>query len=533
MENANPSEALAVSSAGRAPQSPAAASTSLKPLIWVALGFLPALACLAVEVWPRPVCRWFPFGVAAALGLLWLGGRRLTGEVQPGAPRLTLAALGAGLLGLAVATVLGPLAWAGLAALVAVVGVVNSLGGSRWVRAGGTAWLVWLVVLPMPPAWEASWLEPLQAALINLSRPLLGELGVLHVLRTGGIEIQSGLVPVPDACAGLFLMPAALGLALGLTTLLSRPLWQALVVTLTMPVWTCLAALIWLVVGLRQLSVGGLNFFTGVGAIVFGGCCLLGLTFLAWSMDQFLCFLTVDRRTKLMREPLSPGVPCRAGALGLAGWWPGGIALLLGLSQVVLAGRSLMALPDELAHPPTATSSAKLALPTELAGWAQMKDAGPARGEAVIPRSGAQVSYFAQGDLVATVALESGLPGFMDLLAAYRQAGWRAVAGAEAAGSASSGGVGLQSPSLQNEVFQYGRLWFAVGNPGGSWLPPSNRAAEPLARVCRVQVFVSSLEPMNPAQVAAGHALFKAVVESLGQPAAPLELPSNAQPSRQ
>jgi hypothetical protein len=503
-------------------------------LLVLAAGFLPALILFGISVWSQPAYRFFPLGAVAVVLLCWLGGRREPSPRGSGPAWLT-----GGFLGLAVLLLAGAIVlwspWLGaVAAAVALPGVANWVGGPPLVRAWLPGWLVALILVPPPLGLTERLLDFLRGGVVALSRPLLGQFDVLHVVRSDSIEVSGRVVPLAGACAGLYLIPAGMVLALVLMGLLRRGWFHSLVVALAMPLWTLLATVAWFTLGLKQAAGGGLNFFGGLGALAAGGTVLLVLGGLALSMDQLLKFLTESRRAALVQSLAvpAPRPPRRAVAASGLGW---GVALgcaVLGLGQAGLAARGLFHEP-----PMAVIQSMDLApvvnLPPELLGWRQITNRFSALDDLVTPTANAPTWHFVRGELAASVTLEQPLAGYEGLSEAYRKAGWRTLAVADQR-AGTNAAAPFVAVAMQKDMFQFGRVWQAVGALAGGWLTPPRpeegrtglfgfREPVPAPRAFRLQLFVSSLEPLTVEELESAESLFQTVRQQLavqltGQP---------------
>lgn len=520
------------------PAAPAVAGSPGPPLavlLALAAGFLPALILFGVSVWSLPAYRFFPLGVVACGLVGWLGGRRESAPRLAGPAWLTGGLLTIALLLLAGSWLLG-VPWLGAAgAVMALPAVANWVGGLPLVRAWLPAWWVALVLLPPPLGLAERLVDFLRGVVVVLARPLLGQFNVLHVIRSDSIEVSGRVIPLADACAGLYLMPAGMVLALVLTSLPRRGPWHGLIVALTIPVWTLLATVGWCLLGLRQASRGGLDLFGGLGGIVVGGVVLLGLGILALSMDQLLLFFTESRRAALMRllTPAPAARPRRAVAATGLGWAVAAAFGLVGLGQAAVAAMGwLDDAPVELARPGALPPS--VSLPPEIMGWRLLTNRFSAMDDLVAPTKDAQIWHFARGELAASFSLEQMLAGYESLAEAYRRAGWRTLATVDYR-AGTNAATPFLSVAMQKDIFQYGRIWQAVGSYDGQWLappPPEGRrgwfgrpdaAAAPTT--FRLQQFVSSLEPLTAEELDNLDALFQTVRQQVAaQVSVPTEI---------
>ncbi len=498
---------------------------SLALLLVLAAGFLPVLAAFGVGLWSKPAYRFFPLGLIAAGVLCWLGARRQPAERRPGAAWLTAGLLGVALVALAAATLQWS-PWVGaFAALLAMLAVANWVGGRPLLQAWLPGWLVLLTLLPWPLGLDERILAHLRGDLLALARPLLGRLDVLHVVRGSGLEVPGKVVPLADATAGLYLIPAGVALALVLTTLLRRGWLHSVVVALTMPVWAFLGTLLWLVFGLKLAAGGGVDFFSGLagaGATFFF---LLVLAGLALSMDQFVWFWAAPSRSESSNAAavVAARPPRRVITSNRLGWAAAAAFAVLGLVQAALAAREFLA-PTPGTVVAAIPTLASPTLPGELAGWRQFTNRFSGQDDLVTPTAGAQTWQFARGELAASITLEQPLVGYQELVGNYSGAGWRVlrVAGF---GEGTNQAAPFVAADLQKEIFQFGRVWFAVGEASGKWLAAPRTggrpgllrtaARAPLGPTFRIQLFVSSLEALTAAEVESAESLFQAARQQL------------------
>jgi len=518
------------------PRRPAGPPLAL--LLVLAVGFLPTLVLFGMGLWSKPAYRFFPLGVAAAGLLCWLSSRREPAPRCPGSGWLTASLLGLALLGLAAATVVWS-PWLGAAAaIVAVLAVAHWVGGLPLVRAWLPGWFGLLILLPPPLGLDERLLGKLGSVVLALAKPLLGQFDVLHVVRRGSIEVPGKEVPLGDACVGLYFIPVVMVLALVLTTLLRRRWWHSLLVALTMPAWVLLGSVLWLTFGLQQLAGGGLDCFGGLSGVAAGGGFLLVMAGLALSMDQLVSFLIVSRRANVSgppRDELARPTARPVAATGL-GWAVAVAFAVLGLAQAVLATREFLAAPPASTVAPLPFAAA-LSLPPELPGWRQLTNRFSAMDDLVTPTAGAQTWHFARGELAASITVEQPLAGYQSLVADYLRAGWHTLglASYRDGPHAAAPFVGVQ---LQKDSFQHGRVWFAVGEPGGKWLTPPSPAGRPglfgqrervvAGPTFRIQLFVSSLEALTTEEAESAEALFQIVRQQLPAQLAAQPGPPNA-----
>jgi hypothetical protein len=509
---------------------------SLALLLVLAAGFVPLLVAFGLGIWSKPAYRFFPAGLLAAGCVCWLGARRESSERFPGPLWLTALLLGASLSALAAATVIWS-PWVGaVAATVAVLGVANWVGGPTLLKAWLPGWLILLTILPAPMGLDERLLGKLRTMLVTLARPLLGQYDVLHVVRADSLEVPGRVVPLADACAGLYLIPASMALALVLTTMFRRGWLHGLVVALTMPAWAFLGALVWLVAGLKLASGGGVFCFGGLAAAGVVVLFLIVMAGMALSMDQFVRFWTAPSRgtsgARWLEAP--PQRARRLVAPSRLGWAAALAFALLGVAQTGLGMRGILSAPPSTVLAPL-PARAFLSLPPEIGGWRVFTNHFSALEDLVTPTAGAQTWHYVRGELAASITLEPSLAGYHSLVANYLAAGWRLlrVAGV---GDGQANSAPFVVAELQKDIFQYGRVWFAVGETSGKWLAaprPAGRsgplkASTPASSPAtfRIQLFVGSLEPLTPAEVESAEALFQTVRQQLaaqltGQPFAP------------
>ena len=477
----------------------------------------------------------------AAGFVCWFNAQREPAERVAGPVWLTSTLLLLALGALSVGTLLWS-PWLGaVAAAIALLGVANWVGGLPLLRAWMPGWLILLTSLPLPLGFDDRLLARMQASLISLARPLLGRYEVLHVVRADNIEVPGRVVPLGDACMGLYLIPAAMALALVLTTLFRRGWIHGFVVAATMPCWAFLGAFGWLVGGLKLSAGGGFDLFGGVGAAGMILLLLVVLAGLALSMDQFVMFWIAPSRASTRGTPLPESAPKPRLVAGSRLGWATAVAFaLLGLAQTGLATRSYLNAPTASVVAPLATR-AVMALPPELGGWRQFTNRFSAMDDLVTPSAGAQTWQYARGEVGASITLEQPLTGFQDLISSYLAAGWHVVR-MVGTGQNSPGGA-FVTAELQKDIFQYARVWFAVGDFSGHWLTPprplsrAERLGNPPApasqQTFRVQLFVGTLEPLEGAEAESAEALFQAIRQQIaaqltGQPTIP-NAPANPQ----
>jgi hypothetical protein len=256
-------------------------------------------------------------------------------------------------------------------------------------------------------------------------------------------------------------------------------------------------------------------------------------------MDQFVWFWAAPSRgSTAARTAGNPARPApRAVASSRLGWAVAGVFALLGLAQSGLAMRGFFNEPPAAVVVAPLTAQTVLTLPPEIAGWRQFTNRFSAMDDLITPTPGAQTWQFARGELGASITLEQPLTGYQNLVANYLNSGWRVLRLAEAAGGKPQTAP-FVTAELQKEIFQFGRLWFAVGDMKGRWLPPPRPAGRaerfgapppaPAQPTFRLQVFVGSFEPLTPAEVESTENFFQIVRQQLAAQLTGQPLPPNA-----
>lgn len=481
----------------------------LAGVVLLALGFVPLLAAFFLDLWDRPLYRFLPVGLVLAALLCWRGWRGLAEAPRPGQGWITGALLFAALCGLAAGTALWSPPLGALAAVVAFVGLAHWQGGWRLLKAWIPAAVILLACLPPPFALDERVLARAQGKLVTMGGHMLGQFGVLHVLHEDRLELVRGAIPLAEACRGLHLSLAAVVVTIFLASWRRRTLAQTALVTLVTPAWVWLAALLGFVFGVKLFAGGGGLLFTGWKGFAVAALLLALIGGLALSVEQLVLFLTVSRRRGVMLEDEARTRAPRQRAPRLAPspltWAVAGGFALLGVAQLALGWRAFLPPPRVAeADVPTLAGRQPYTLPEEVGLLRLVPNQALAMEELIAPAAGANVWHYQRGENLFSIALEQPLAGYANVLDDYHAAGWRILLATPRAGGPEGGGPFVEA-QMQRDIYQHGRVWFAVADERGQWLaapPLAGRAREVRARgapgrTFRVQLFVSSLEPLS------------------------------------
>lgn len=496
----------------------------------VLCSFLPLLAAFLVNLWTRPLYRFFPLALAGAAILAWRARPRLPEERSPGSRTVTFAWIGLALGLLAVATMYWS-PWTGaVGAWCALAGVLWWMGGWGLFGPMFPALLMVAAIIPLPLRLDAALLTSLGWAVCRACSRLLYEMDVPHVLTATGIEVPHLSLPLNDVLRPMegFFAVCAFGLFWVLVT--RRRWWQALLTLLAAPGAALLAAAGAVTLGVRLSLAYRYNCFEGARGVVVELGVFAVAAAVVMSFDQWLRFLTAPAgggvEPGLLKPPSSAlaqwarrrsarpalvlaAVFATGGALQLPSWW-------------LAYERQREALqPPQSALP----AAAVFDLPATLGEWRRASTAPPLAGELLGATHTNRVWHFDGGDVAASVSLDGPFRGFSDGIRSYLGAGWRVYRLEDRRNGPPGPFIELE---MQRRFTHYALLRFGQFDESGQWLAPPSKRPGPLARfsrlpgppaVHRVQVLLATLEPLTDKERAAAAALWDEASRSLREQA--------------
>ncbi len=138
-----------------------------------------------------------------------------------------------------------------------VIGAILLVGGWPSVRWAGPAALFLVFMFPLPGVLDAGLLRPLQKLATIVSTYALQTMGIASYSEGNRIvigEIQMGVV---EACSGLRMLTIFVALAVAITLVTDRPLWERLVIILSaVPIALLVNIIRITVTGILHLTVG-------------------------------------------------------------------------------------------------------------------------------------------------------------------------------------------------------------------------------------------------------------------------------------
>jgi exosortase len=409
----------------------------------LALAHLPLLAIQARLTWGHPHYRFFPLVLAGAAMLAARDGGRL-GPLEPGSgPRAAVALAGAWFI-LTAACLVGS-AWFGtIAALVALVAVLDALGGGRLVRALLPACGLLWVAIPPPLRLDDTLVTILQGTATRWSSHLLDLMGVMHLSEGNVIRLVDRRLLIEEACSGIHSLFAVLAGTIFLMLWVRRSFLRSAAVVATSVTWVFLCNILRIVIVVAAAARWGIDLLTGwrheaLGLAVFG--LALGLTASTDSLySAASSLLTLWRewsRELLMGGQRGPAAasapangagPTRLPALRstrLASWPLAAAYGFLLVAQPVLVGNQL----EDGFLPASVGASRLLAvragdLP---AAWGPFRQQGfqtvanpPGHGEGLF----FQRWSYRWGQRTVVVSLDGPFQGWRELTQCYNARGW-------------------------------------------------------------------------------------------------------------
>jgi exosortase len=115
----------------------------------------------------------------------------------------------------------------------AVAGVFLLVGGWKMIRWAGPAVLFLIFMFPLPGFLDAKLLAPLQKLATVSSTYCLQTLGLAASFEGNRIEIGEMQMGVVEACSGLRMLTIFVALAVAITLVTDRPLWERVVIVIS------------------------------------------------------------------------------------------------------------------------------------------------------------------------------------------------------------------------------------------------------------------------------------------------------------
>ncbi|MFO0810539.1 MAG: exosortase U [Gemmataceae bacterium] len=530
----------------RQPTAPAVFSGKLLTLSACALV---ACAPLAIahfrQIAQRPHYQFFPLALLAACMVALIRFRPFH-ATQVGAVVDTAAALGAGLLGLAVAIVIDS-SWLGyLALLVTVVGLVYGATGREGLRHAVPALALLIIVLPPPFEMDREWILALRRLTTQWSGLILDAMKVPHLMAGNVVELGHRRLMVEDACSGINSLFALVATALFFAALFGRSLVHTFLLVVA-AIWWVLVANVARVVAVVLADRRGLDWTEGwrhealsialfvVATLLTGSTdCLFRLIFVqfaAWRArgradDEAVNEVEVTPKPTISRPrdfawSWMGTTMCSLAFLGLAGaYWGLNGSSAIGQMTVTIA-RHMDRFGAEL-------------LPDRVGDWQRTEFRPETRNPGSAFGEFSRVWTYRHGIAAATISADYPFPGWHDLTRCYTSQGW--VIHDQNLVAASSDQPGFVEVEFERAGFQSAYLLYAEVGPTGEPLEPRLAGAhlslhrqrstmarlahrfglapapppeEPQAEVGQIQLFIHSEIPLSAEQKSAAQALFR------------------------
>jgi exosortase len=173
-------------------------------VVAVAVAYAPMLTVFYQQLWYRPHTQFFPFVIAAFIGLFWSRWRSATAPTtSTGWPRVAAAFAFIAWLTLVIAVAIyNPwLSAASLNLLLAAVCIV--VAGQRNVTYLWGIWALLILLLPLPLGLDQQFISGLQLVSSRWSSTLLDYCGVLHVMQGNTLQLPQKQLFVDEACSGI------------------------------------------------------------------------------------------------------------------------------------------------------------------------------------------------------------------------------------------------------------------------------------------------------------------------------------------
>ncbi len=444
-------------------------------LAMAALGAAP-LACLFLRgLWQRPAYRFFPLALAAAAILAWRTAREIGETPPPGGnrPGGVLAGV-AGLVFLAANVLWSP--WLGaISLLLTLAAAAWWSGGSRILKLFLPSLLMAACIIPPPLGWDTAFTVWLGTVAVTASSCLLDLLKVVHTMEGNTILLPGKSLLVAEACSGINSIVLCGAMCLFHTLWRRRPLrWLPWLLPITCS-FVVLGNTIRITTSAALYYYRGIDWLSGLPHEVFGLALLAGYVILIVSLDQLFLFISpAPGRVAAAVAAGNSAPPYRAqGILRQGAWLMGAVGMVVFAARLGLGGVHVATLLPDLGPP----RDLSLSLPTEVAGWRQVK-AGPDSALAETMGVRSILWRFAKDGAEAVVAVDYPLEGFHNVTSCYRNNGWL-IASEEGTSLTDQGGaIPTFKVAMQRSVCQHALLFHAVLNERGQWLlPPARKSA--------------------------------------------------------